>query len=444
MTVVTLEVAQRGDGGARHVDETLRGAVIERHATIIAALVPPVTRYDPPMSVPAAASALSGHLDTRTAATEVAHELHDALAGPCDLVFIFASFHHRAALPEAVETIRQTIAPGTTLAVTTEGVLGDESEREGLVGMSGLAMRLPGARLTPWMSTPQDPIPLRDPAAIAQRINLTHDLRATFMIGDPFSTPITRLLPALSTCGGADHPVPVVGGMASGASQAGYNVMVLDDRVFSSGAIGVSVAGEVDIRCVVSQGCRPIGKPLVVTRAESNQVFELGGKPALTALQEMTTALDERERELLGKGLLMGSVIDERNRPFGRGDFLVRNLVGLEKEKGAILVGDLPRIGQTVQFHVRDAQTAAEDLQLLLDAEVIEERPFGSLLFTCNGRGRRLFGTADHDIGIINDRLGPLPMAGFFAAGEIGPVGARSFLHGHTAALALFRRRDGA
>ncbi len=390
-------------------------------------------------ALPAAASALSGHLDTRTAATEVAHELHDGLAGKCDVVFIFASFHHRAAVPEAVETIRQTLDPKTTLAVTTEGVVGNESELEGRAGLSALAMRLPGTRLTPWMSTPSDPLPLRDAAALAQRINLTHDLRATIMIGEPFSTPITRLLPALATCGGPGHPVPVIGGMASGASQSGHNVLVLDDRVFRAGAIGVSIAGDVDIQCIVSQGCRPIGRPLVITRAQSNTVLELGGRPALAAMQEMATGLGEAERDLLSNGLLMGSVIDENKRPFGRGDFLVRNLIGLDKQKGAIVVGDVPRVGQTVQFHARDAVTATEDLQLLLDAQVMRERPFAALLFTCNGRGRRLFGTRDHDIGIINDRLGPLPLAGFFAAGEIGPVGAGSFLHGHSAAIALFR-----
>jgi small ligand-binding sensory domain FIST len=204
-------------------------------------------------------------------------------------------------------------------------------------------------------------------------------------------------------------------------------------------AIGVSIAGDVDLQCVVSQGCRPIGRTLVITRAQRNRVLELGGRPAMAALEEMAATLDERERDLLGKGLLMGTVIDERNRPFGRGDFLVRNLLGVDKDAGAILVGDLPRVGQTVQFHARDAITAAEDLQLLLDAEELKERPFAALLFTCNGRGRRLFGAPDHDVRIIDDRLGPLPMAGFFAAGEIGPVGARSFLHGHTAALALFR-----
>jgi small ligand-binding sensory domain FIST len=138
--------------------------------------------------------------------------------------------------------------------------------------------------------------------------------------------------------------------------------------------------------------------------------------------------------------VLVGNVIDEHKRHFGRGDFLVRNILGLDQERGGIVVGDLPRMGQTIQFHARDAVTAAEDLQLLLDVQDLKGRPFGGLLFSCNGRGKRLFDEPNHDLGIINERLGSSPVAGFFAAGEIGPIGEQSFLHGHTAALALFRK----
>ena len=388
-----------------------------------------------------AASAISGHFDTRTAATEVAYALHDEMGGTCDLGLIFASFHHRAALPEAVEIIRRTIGPRTTMAVTAESVLADDLELERVAGLSAIGMTMPGVTLTPWMSTPKDPIRLKQPAAIAERINLTHDFRAAILLGDPFTTPITRLLPALTSCGGPDRPVPIIGGMASGASQPGHNLLVLDDRIFPAGAIGVSIAGPVDIDFVVSQGCRPIGAPLVVTKAAGNVILELGGKAALLVIQELASSLPEGERGLLGKGLLLGNVIDEHKRPFGRGDFLVRNLLGVDKEQNGIIVGDIPRLGQTVQFHARDAVTAAEDLHLLLDAQVMQERPFASLLYTCNGRGERLFGQPNHDLNIITERVGPVPTAGFFAAGEIGPIGRRSFLHGHTASLALFRRR---
>jgi small ligand-binding sensory domain FIST len=385
------------------------------------------------------AVAVSGHLDTRTAGTEVASDLYDAIGAGSDLVIVFASFHHRAALPEAVQTIRQTLDPGVTMAVTTEGVLGGAEDLEGVAGMSALALRLPGVTLNPWMSTPDDPISLSHADQIRERISLTDEFRTAIMIAEPFTTPITRLLPALTGCGGRNRPVPIIGGMASGASQPGHNVLILDDRVVPAGSIGVSISGGVTVDCVVSQGCRPIGDLHEVTKAKGNMILEVDQEPALAALQQLASSLSEQERELIQKGVLIGNVVSDGKTHYGRGDFLVRNLLGIDQERGAILVADMPAPGQKIQFHVRDAVTAAEDLQLLLDAQQLREPPYAGLLFTCNGRGKRLFGEPNHDIGVILERLGSLPIAGFFAAGEIGPLGEKSFLHGHTAALALFR-----
>ncbi|MHC4948788.1 MAG: FIST signal transduction protein [Planctomycetota bacterium] len=388
---------------------------------------------------PAGAVRISGHLDTRTAALEVADELFDEIGPGADLVLLFGSFHHRAAFAEAAETVRQTLAPGVLLGTTAESVLGGAEEREGLAGLAVMAVRMPGARVRAWGSTPDDPIPISDPPAIPGRIGIDADARAVLLLADPFSTPITRLLPALAAAG-ADAPLPVVGGLASGASQPGHNVLVVDDRVLHAGAVGATVSGAVQVDCVVSQGCRPIGRPLVVTKAHGNVILELGGRRAVEVLEETAGELPDEDKRLLTGGLLVGSVIDEYKQHFGRGDFLVRNVLGLKKEVGGIAVGELGRVGQTIQFHVRDADSAAEDLQLLLDGQQLAEPPFAVLLFTCNGRGKRLFGRTDHDVTVVRERLGEPPVAGFFAAGEIGPVGDRSFLHGHTASIAVLRR----
>ncbi len=392
-------------------------------------------------TTPHAAAAVSGHLDTRTAATEVAHELYDALGSSCDLAIFFASFHHRAAFPEAADVLRRTLGPRCLLGATAESVLGGEQELEGVAGLAALALRLPGFRAHPWSSTPEDPLPLKQPATLGRRIGLAEDLRAVILLADPFSTPITRLLPAITTCNGAGRPVPVVGGMASGASQPGLNQLLLNESISTAGAVGITIGGEVEIDFIVSQGCRPIGTPLLVTKSKTNVIQELGGRRALDVLQALTNDLPQREKALLKQGLLIGSVIDEYKDHFGRGDFLVRNILGFDKRGGGIAVGEMPRVGQTVQFHVRDAETADEDLHLLLDAQQLKKPPFAALLFTCNGRGKQLFKESNHDIGVIRDRLGDVPIAGFFAAGEIGPIGDTSFLHGHTASLAVFRGR---
>jgi small ligand-binding sensory domain FIST len=401
-----------------------------------------MTDLPPPATAasPAAASAISGHLDTRTAAMEIAGDLLDQLGPSCDLAVLFGSFHHRAAFAEAAESIRRTINPQAFLGVTAESVLGVDQEREGLAGMAAAAFRLPGVRLHPWSyRVERDAAVLKDPQAIRQHLGIDDELRAVILLADPFSTPISRLLPAISACGEPGAPVPVAGGLLSGASQPNNNALALDDGISASGTIGVTVAGPVGVDIIVSQGCRPIGKPVVITKARGTVIEELGGSPAVEVIQKLPSELSARERALLSGGLLVGTVINEYKERFGRGDFLVRNIIGFDKQSGAIAVGDIPRVGQTVQFHVRDAETAHEDLQLLLDAQQLAAPALGGLLFTCNGRGSRLFGGQHHDIQTIRERLGEIPLAGFFAAGEIGPVGEQSFLHGHTASLAVFR-----
>lgn len=385
------------------------------------------------------AAAISEHLDTRTAGIEVAGLLESAMGVSTDVVFVFASFHHREALAEAIADIRETLSPKTIIGLTTESVVGCDLELEGVAGLSAIAMHLPGITLTPWTTSPKEPVPISRPDEIPEWIGLQDDTKAVFLFADPFSTPITRLLPALVNCSSEDRPIPVIGGMASGASQATYNRLFLDDKCMRSGGIGLTISGPIDLDCIVSQGCRPIGKPMRITNIHGNVVLELGGKPALQVLHDLARNLDQHERSLLEGGLLLGGVIDENRDHFGRGDFLVRSVLGIDRKRNGIAAGELYRRGKTVQFHVRDAKTAVEDLQLLLDAQQLDHQPFAGLLVTCNGRGRNLFHEEDHDLTIIRDRIGDVPIAGFFAAGEIGPIGGKSFLHGHTACLTLFR-----
>ena len=409
---------------------------------LIRRIVPSMTVMpDVPAKPFAATAAVSGHLDTRTAGTEVADELYEGLGARPDLVLVFASFHHRAALADTVASIRRTLDPRDILAVTTEASIGPARELEGVAGFSAMAMNMPGVRVRSWLSPPEDPVIPGDLDGAADLLGLDDAFRAAIMIAEPFTIPIARLLPTLTSCGGPGRPVPIVGGMASGASQPGQNVLILNDHVMDGGAIGVSLSGRVHLDTVLSQGCRPIGTPLVITQAESNMILELGGDPALDVVRELMNTLEDPDRVLMSQGILLGHLIDETKRPVGRGDFLVRTLLGMDQNRDAILSAERLRPGQTVQFHVRDAQTAHEDLQLLLDAQMLQAPPFAGLLFSCNGRGQRLFGEANHDIGIISERFDGMPLAGFFAAGEIGPVSGQSFVHGHTAALALLRGR---
>jgi small ligand-binding sensory domain FIST len=256
-------------------------------------------------------------------------------------------------------------------------------------------------------------------------------LAACLLICDPFSFPTDLLLEHLN------ERVPeaiVMGGMASGGLVSGDTRLFLDDRVVDSGAVGARVPG-IRIRALVSQGCRPIGSAYTVTRAERGIIHELGGRPPLERLQELIATLTPQDRELVGQGLHVGRAIDEYKAELGRGDFLIRGVRGVDPESGAMAVGDTIEVGETIQFHVRDAATADEDLGTLLEREA--EPAAGALLFTCNGRGSRLFSVPDHDASLVSRKLGGLPLAGFNCAGEIGPIGGKNFLHGFTASIAL-------
>ncbi len=191
----------------------------------------------------------------------------------------------------------------------------------------------------------------------------------------------------------------------------------------------------------MAQGCRPIGDPYTTTRADGNVIFELGGRPPLARLQELATALPGRDRELLAQGVHLGMVINEYRAEPRQGDFLIRGILGTDPASGAIAVGDEVEVGQTVQFHIRDADSADEDLRRTLEREAAalgRRRAAGALLFTCNGRGSRLFSEPDHDAGLLTEMLGRIPVAGFFCNGELGPVGGQNFLHTFTASIALF------
>jgi small ligand-binding sensory domain FIST len=375
------------------------------------------------------ASAMSQHPVATQAVGEVSGELIEQLGGQgCDLAVCFASTHHVGAFEDMAPALRSLVEPRVLVGGTAVAVVGGSHEVEEEPAFAAFAARLDETSLTPvTLQVQQTP----DGAALTGWPAFDRPPGTLLLFADPFTFPADGFLQRVNQ----DLPdLRIIGGMASSAGSPGGNRLVLDDRVVDQGAVGVFLDGGIEVRTLVSQGCRPIGRPYVVTKADQNLIGELAGKPAIERLKELAAAASEEERELLRRGLHVGLVVDEHKAEFTRGDFLVRNLLGADEGTGALAIGEHVSVGQTVQFHVRDADAADEDLRELLagaDADA-------ALLFTCNGRGRHLFTVPDHDAGLVEKLLGPIPLAGAFCAGEIGPVGGRNFLHGFTASLALF------
>jgi len=379
-------------------------------------------------------SALSTARNTNAAFHQILEQLDEGLAGDtADLTMVFSSMHHADELGRIAAAFMEQTQTRHILGCTGESIVGGAREVEGSPALSVWSISLPGVSI--------QPLRLGEPgeSGIGWAAEIENpEKSALLLLGDPFSFRTDDFLQRVNR---EVRGLRVIGGMASGSQVPRANQLLLDGQAFPDGAVAMLLGGPLSVGTVVSQGCRPVGHTLIVTKAEQNVIRELGRRPALEALRDMFQELSADDQRRIQDGLHIGRVINEYQDTFQRGDFLVRNVMGAD-DSGAIQITGLIRVGQTVQFHVRDAETADEDLRSLLLARQPSGRPVGALLFTCNGRGTRLFAKADHDVGVIHEVCGPIPVAGFFAMGEIGPIGGQNFVHGYTASIVLFEQPD--
>jgi small ligand-binding sensory domain FIST len=383
------------------------------------------------------ASASSTLEDSAEAARAAAGTARASIGeGPIDLALAFFSASHAAAAESVAEALRTVLQPGCLMGASARGIVSSRHEVESDPALSLLVARLPGVELHPfvlmnagWLAAAGDEKEFARHAPHALGAELV------VLLGDPFSLHIERVLEGFNRFAPG---LRVVGGMASAGMSPHSNALILNDWVAREGGIGLALHGALRVDVVVSQGCRPVGPPIQVTRAEQNFLIELDGQPALERCEEVLRELPDAERERLAGGLYLGRPV--RGEASGPRDYLIRNLLGADRERGVIAVGDAVNEHERVRLHVRDAVTAREDLEMLLSPQPFDSAASAALLFACNGRGRGLYGRPDGDIAVLQDALGgAVPAAGMFCAGEVGPVGERNYLHGHTASIAIVR-----
>jgi small ligand-binding sensory domain FIST len=378
---------------------------------------------------------LSTSPDPRAGALEASLAARDGLAGePCDLAIVFASGTHLAA-PEAVlEAVHEALDPGELAGCAAGGVIGAGREVETGTAVSVWAAHLGSGSASTFHATVEE---LEEgTGALAGMVDL-EGAAGAILLADPATFPTDAVLQFLSQAAPA---VPLLGGLASARTAGGGTALFRGEEVLEAGAVGVRLDG-VEVLPCVSQGAAPIGPELTITAAQDHVIGELAGKPALEKLRETIESLPAEDLALVQGGLLMGIVVDTNKPEYVQGDFLVRGLVGADPETGQVAVAADVRPGQVVRLHARDAESADRDLREALGIRMRAlggRTPAGALVFACNGRGQGLFGCADHDAEAVAEELAGAPAAGFFAAGEIGPVGGESFLHGFTATVAVF------
>jgi small ligand-binding sensory domain FIST len=378
---------------------------------------------------------ISTQLDLLAGAAEAGDAAVTPLEGqPVDLALVFASGSHLGAAEAMLERIQGTVAPQVLVGCGASGVLGGGRELESGTAVVVWAAAFDGAgEARPFHVTVGE----EDGEHVIAGLPAITATSSLIMLADPYSFPTDAVLSALAR----EAPgVPVLGGLSSARTPDAAGALFLDDGLCERGAVGICMDGIEMLPCV-SQGATPLGREVTVTGAEGRVIYELAGRPAIETIDEIIAGLPVPERELMAAGLLIGIVIDGGKPEYEQGDFLVRGVLGADASMGAIAVGASVNEGQVVRLHVRDARSAGEDLRraLRLRAEAVgSERLAGALVFSCNGRGQAMFGPCDHDATMVRQELRGAPAAGFFAAGELGPVGWRSFLHTFTATVGVF------
>ena len=390
-------------------------------------------------------SSVSEEFGVKDAITEVVDAVQADLEGePPDLAVVFVSPHHTPDFDVVSHAVQESLAPKKLLGCSGGGVIGGGREVENRTGVSLSTAMLPDVEIVTFSVLDQD-LPDLDasPSAWEEMVGITANKDPHFvLLADPYSIQTDALI------SGLDYAFPgsvKVGGLASGGQGPGQNALFLNTDFHRAGAVGVALAGNIRVDTIVAQGCRPIGDAHVVTKSQGNILLELDEQEPMQVLRKEFEAANENDRRLINSALHLGVVMDPLKTKFTQGDFLIRNVMGIQKESNGLAIGEVLREGQVVQFHVRDSESAATDLDTLLVNHVKEwsgGARAGALLFSCLGRGQHLFGKPDHDTGLFRNKVGDTPLGGFFCNGEIGPVGSSTFLHGFTSSFGIFSERE--
>jgi small ligand-binding sensory domain FIST len=409
------------------------------------------------------ASAISTQFSLEAAVNEVVQLAQRSLAAPADLGLVFISSTFASEYPRLLPLLQQQLAVPNLIGCGGGGIIGLDSagrpeEVEGEPALTLMLGHLPGVEIQTFDLEAED-LPDLDssPDDWIDLIGVAPADHPQFIIlADSFSSKINDLLQGLDYA----YPGSVkLGGLTSGSSFSGCGLFC-DGQLYREGTVGVALSGNIKVEAIVAQGCRPIGQPYRIAESDKNVLLKLEqqvvSNPAasysqnpelqtpLEALQELIQDLSEDDRLLAQDSLFVGIVRDEFKQSVEQGDFLIRNLIGVDPRIGAIAIGDRVRPGQRIQFHLRDADTSAEDLEMLLkryrkSLPPQAASPAGALLFSCLGRGVGLYGEDNFDSELFSRYFHHVPLSGFFCHGEIGPVGSETFLHGYTSVFGIFR-----
>ncbi|GLV57900.1 hypothetical protein KDH_47350 [Dictyobacter sp. S3.2.2.5] len=385
---------------------------------------------------PAALSALVIDEDWEQALEQALAQITDITA---DAIFLFANIEFAPYFPTMLRIVRRATGAPILIGCSGQGIVGSDQELEDLPAISLLALSLPGAHMRLVRLTQEMLEASRGPQDLRQQLGVSLDeVNAWFMFADPFHMDGDMLVEKFSQ---AYPGLPTIGGLASGDIEERESYIFYNDEVHEDGAIALAIGGDYTVLPLISQGCDPIGEAWTITSVLDGGLIDgISNRSAYRMLVDTLQTLSPDMQRRAQRNLLVGLAADEYQDNYGRGSFLVRQLFGVDRSTGALAIGTQSRVGQTIQFQLRDATSADLDLhELLAQARIKlgDNQPIAGILCTCNGRGVGMFGVPDHDASVIAREFGQMPLSGLFCNGEIGPIGKRTFLHGLTASLGL-------
>ncbi len=378
-------------------------------------------------------------------ARAIARARHALDGAEPDLALLFVSHEHAGAYAEIGAAVRAELPNALLVGSSARSVIGGGHEREEAPGLALALAELPGVELRPFV-LPGTSAMAPDDVDWRATVETSREEDPCFLVlADPFSADAEALVAGLDA---AFPRATKLGGLASGGESAGENALYVGDATARSGVVGVAMVGNVALDAIVAQGCRPVGAPMLVSRCAGNVILEVDGRSPLAVLQELFADASPQDQGLFKSSLFGGvQMRTSATGEYRQGDFLIRNLIGADQERGGLAVAARLEPGQVFQFHLRDAETSADDLERCLAryrSEVAAGAGAGSagaLLFSCLGRGQYLYGHPDHDTDAFRRHFGEVPLTGFFCNGEIGPVQGTTFLHGYTSAFGILRQR---
>lgn len=347
------------------------------------------------------------------------------------LALVFASSDYQPHLADFSELIQLHAHAPLIIGGSGSGLIGTGQEAESASGFSLLLLSLPHTKLTTLTFDEQmaDDYTSEDWRQLAGK---GADSEAWIVLANPLKVAAE---PWLKQWSKAFPKIPSLGGLMSGGERGDEIFLFLNQKTVDAG-IALGLKDGVKLHTVISQGCRPIGEPHAITGMESHVIRSIGSRSAFEILNESIESLTPEEKACAAGNIFAGLALNEYVDDFKTGDFLIRSLLGADPETGSIALAAYPRLGQTIQFQLRDRHSADEELHRMLHSKANKSvHPIASLLFACGGRGQSLFGTPHHDAVAVQERFGPLPGIGLFCNGEIGSVGGSNFIHGYTAAI---------